>query len=98
MRQHGNDLGVARWGLAAGSRWSKDFGANLIELPVAALLRTLTAKLRPNVIKLLQLAGITHLVFDIGPHHAGGIFRSQRQRLRFFTLRARLVLPGKHLL
>jgi len=54
--KHLEHLGIACRRLAARAGRSDDFGADLIELPIAALLRTLTAELRADVIELLQLA------------------------------------------
>src|SRR6266851_2114216 len=96
MGEHGNDLSVACGRFASRSRRPKKFRANLIELPVAAFLWTFAAKLRSNVIKLLQFASVAHLVLDVSAHHSSSIFWTQGQRLGFFALRARLVLPGEH--
>ena len=83
---------------AAGGGRADDLGADLPELPVAALLRALAAELRADVVELLQLAGLAQLVLDVGADHAGGVFGAQGQGLGLFRLRAGAVLPGVHLL
>ncbi len=80
---------------ARGGR-ADDFGADLRELAVAALLRALAAELRADVVELLQLAGLAELVFDVGADHAGGVFRAQGEGLRLFGLCAGAVLPCVH--
>src|SRR5437016_11840795 len=52
--QHLEHLGVDRRRLAARARWADDLGTDLVELPVTPLLRTLSAKLRADVVELLQ--------------------------------------------
>ena len=56
--QHLQHFGVAQRRFAAGAGRPDDLGADLRELAVAPLLRTLAAKLRTDVIELLQLAGV----------------------------------------
>src|SRR6185312_14982507 len=63
-----------------------------------SLLRTLAAKLRADVIELLQRALFVEPMLDVRTHHTGSILRPQRQGLRFLAGGATLVLPGEHLL
>ena len=95
--EHFEDFGVAQGRLAAGGGRADDFGADLRELAVAALLRALAAELRADVIELLQLAGLAELVFDVGADHAGGVFGAEGEGLRLFGLRAGAIFPGVHL-
>ena len=62
--KHFEDFSVAKRGFAAGGRRTDDFGADLRELAVAALLRTLAAELRGDVIELLQCSSFAKLVLD----------------------------------
>src|SRR5207342_289855 len=84
-------------GLAACRRRTDHFSADLIELPVAALLRTLASKLRADVVKLVQ-APVPKLVLYVRAYHARGILGTQRQRLSLLTCRARAILPRVHFL
>src|SRR5258706_11144865 len=88
---------MSRGGFAPRRSRTNRLSANLIELPVPALLRTLASKLRPDVIELAQ-AAIPQLVLDVGPHHASSIFRAQCQRLPFVTFSPPAILPRVHLL
>ena len=97
-RQHLQHFGIARRRLAARARRPDDLGADLVELAIASLLRTLAAKLRPDVIELLQRAFLVEPVLDVGAHHAGRVLRAKGQRLRLLAGSAALVLPGEHLL
>ncbi len=67
----------------------------MIELAVAALLRTLAAELRPYIEELVETA-VPELVLDVGANHAGGVFWAQRQRLSFIAFGAAAILPSKH--
>ena len=51
--------------------------ANLIELPVAALLRPLPSKHRPQVVELYAAGARVHPVLDIGTDHRCRRFRTQ---------------------
>jgi hypothetical protein len=82
---------------SAGGGWPDDFGADLGELAVAAFLGTLAAKLRTDVVELLQLAGFAELVLDVGADDSRGVFGAEGERLRFFGLGAGAVLPRVHL-
>jgi len=76
-------ISASRTGLlAAGRGRAEDLRADLVKLPVAALLRALAAELRANVIELLQLAGLAEFVLDVGADDAGGVFGAQGERLR----------------
>ncbi len=97
-RQHFQHFDVARRRFAACAGRSDDLGPNLEELAVASLLRTLAAKLWPDVIELLERTFLVEPVLDVSAHHAGRILGAQSQRLRLFAGGATLVLPGKHLL
>src|SRR6185369_2821348 len=85
--QHLQNLSVAQWTFASSVGRPNNLGANLRKLAVASLLRTLAAKLRADVIELLQLARLTELVLDVGAYHPGGIFRPQGEGLRGFEHR-----------
>jgi hypothetical protein len=74
--QHLQYLGIHRGGFASGGRRTNDLCSNLIELAVASLLRTLAAKLRPDVVKLVQ-AALPKLVLDVGANDAGSVLRAQ---------------------
>ncbi len=94
--QHFQHFGIARGRLAAGGRRTDDLGADLIELAIAALLRALAAELRADVVELLQRALLVEPMLDVGANDAGGVLRTEGQRLRLLALRASLVLPGEH--
>ena len=96
--QHLQHFGIAQRRLAARTWRPDDLCANLVELAIASFLRTLAAKLRSNVVQLLQRAFLVKTVLDVGAHHAGCVLRTQGKRLRPFALRTGLVLPGEHLL
>ena len=96
--QHLQHFGIAQWRLGSGTGWPDDLRADLEELAVAALLRTLATELRTDVVELLQQALLAEFVLDIGADYAGGILRPQGERLRLLRLCARLVLPRVHLL
>ncbi len=95
--QHFKNFRVARGRLAACRRWADHLGADLVELAVAALLRTLAAELRTDVVELVQTA-FPEFVFDVGPDNAGGVFGTQSERLALVGLSAAAVLPGVHFL
>ena len=78
--QHLENLRIAGRRLTSRSGRTDDLRADLKKLPVAALLRTLPPKLRPDVVELVEPA-IPKLVLDVGTHHAGRVFRTQRERL-----------------
>jgi hypothetical protein len=96
--QHFKDFGVAEGAFAAGGGRAEDFGADLRELAVAALLRALAAELGADVKELLQLAGFAEAVLDVGADYSGGVFRAEGEGLGFFRLRAGAVFPGVHFL
>src|SRR5580704_5125326 len=74
--QQFQNLGVTRRRLAPRTRWTDDFRTDLIELPISSLLRTLAAKLRPDVVKLVQ-AALPKLVLDVSANDPCGVFRTQ---------------------
>ena len=82
--QH-NQLGIDIRPLQA-----KRFGANLVELTVAAFLRTFVAEHRPNVPQALFLI-VQETMFDTGAYAASRAFRTQSQAI------AVTVLKGVHL-
>src|SRR5690606_40902797 len=59
----------------------EDFYADLVELPVAALLRLLVAEHRAGVPELLHLAATAQTVLEHRAYAAGGAFRTQGQGL-----------------
>ncbi len=76
-----------------GGRFRADrLRADLIKLPVAALLRPLAPEHRSDVIKLLQSGHLVQPMLDVGAHHRRGGFRPQRQRT------AVAILESVHLL
>ena len=79
--QHLEQLGVAQRAFGAGPCGSKHLGADLPELPITTSLRPLAAKLRSDVVKLLQDAELVELVFDVGADDASGVFRPQGEAL-----------------
>src|SRR5579863_8151132 len=76
-RQQFQNLGVTRRRLASRARWTDDLRSDLIELTVSSFLRTLAAKLRPDVIKLVQ-AALPKLVLDVSANDPCGVLRAQR--------------------
>src|SRR5581483_116080 len=96
--EHLQHLGVAHRRLAAGSGRADGFRADLVELPVASLLRTLAAELRAHVKELLHAGTLPQLVLDVGAHHPGGIFRTKSEGLTFLRFRPSPVFEGVHLL
>ena len=60
-------------------RLIEDFHADLVELPVAALLRLLVAEHGAGVPELLHLAAAGHAVFQHRAHATGGAFGAQGQ-------------------
>src|SRR5262249_7476576 len=97
--QHLQHFGVTGWRFASRIGWPDDLGADLEELAIASLLRTLAAKLRSHVVKLLQSRTLPHLVLYVGADDAGGILWTQRQRLPTgLTGGTAAVFPGVHLL
>ena len=63
-----------------GAGKAQRLGAHLVELAIAATLRTLVAEHRAHVVEALA-AFVQQVVLGYGAHHAGGIFRAQCQRL-----------------
>ena len=55
------------------------FGADLIELPVAALLRPLAPEHRAHVEELHESGLLVEAMLDVGPHHRSRAFRPQRE-------------------
>ena len=96
--QHLQHFGIARRRLAARAGRPDDLRSNLVELAITSFLRTLAAKLRTDVIELLQRALPVEPMLDVGANDAGGVLRPQGQGLRFLALRSRLVLPREHFL
>src|ERR1022692_96067 len=90
------DFRVSGGRQAAGGGGADDFGSNLIELAVAAFLRTLAAELRSNIEELAEPA-IPKLVLDVGADYAGGVFGAQGQGLSLIAFGAAAIFPGKHL-
>ena len=84
---HLEDLGVN--GRVVGAQ---DFGADLVELPVAPLLRALAAEHRAHVVELVGAAFVEQAVLDRSAHHGRRGFGAQGQRLMV------AVLKGIHLL
>ena len=85
-REHHDLLGVD-----VGAGEAQRFGVDLVELPIAALLRALVAEHRaagPHALRAL----VGQVVLDRRAHDAGGRLRAQRQRLA-----VQLVLEGVHL-
>src|SRR5579884_4211708 len=80
-----------------GTRWSPYHYKNMVELPVAPLLRTLAPELWANVIELLQQPRLAQLVLNISADHPCRVLRPQCQRLRLLRLRPRAVFPRIHL-
>ena len=74
-----------------------DFGADLGELAVAALLGALAAELGADVVELGELSGFAELVLDVGADDAGGVFGAEGEGLGFLALGAGAVFPGVHL-
>ena len=72
-----------------------DLGADLIELAVAAFLRTLAAELRADVEELVE-AAIPELVLDIGADYAGGVFGAEGEGLAFVAFGSAAIFPGEH--
>ena len=54
--------------------------ADLEELAVAALLRTLAAEHRADVVELLHAGPLVEAVLDVGADHRGGVLGTQRER------------------
>jgi len=94
--QHLEDLGIAGGGFATRGRGADDFGADLVELAVASLLRALAPELGPDVVELVE-AAVPELVFDVGAHDAGGVFGAEREGLTLVRFRPTTVVPGVHL-
>src|SRR5208337_82125 len=67
---------VSGGGLAAGRGGADDFGSDLIELAVAAFLRTLAAELRSDIEELVE-AAVPEFVLDVGANYAGGVFGAE---------------------
>ena len=75
FHHHLDDFGVHR------GRFRPDrLRANLEELPVAPLLRTLAAEHRADVVELLYAGTLVQPMLDVGANHRGGVFRTQRER------------------
>ncbi len=74
LDHHLNDFGIDH------RRFRTDgFGADLEKLPVAALLRPLTAEHRADVVELLHARPLVKAMFDIGADHRSRIFGTQRE-------------------
>ena len=95
--QHFQHLCIPCRRFAAGGRWSDCLRPNLIKLPVAPFLWTLTPELWPDVVKLIKSA-IPKLVLNVGPHHSRRIFWTKCQRLPLLTQPTPPILPRVHLL
>src|SRR6266853_1786553 len=89
------DLGIPCWRGAAGGDWSNDFGSDLVELAVTALLRTLAAELRADIKELVETA-VPKFVLNVCANHPGGVFRAQSQRLAFIAFSAAAIFPSEH--
>jgi len=70
-------------GVARGIRFNvfQDFGADLVELAVAALLRAFAAEHRADVVELLRLRKLLHVVFDVSAADGSGCFGTQTRDL-----------------
>ena len=79
--EHFEDFGVAEGAFRAGVGGADDFGANLGELAVAALLGALAAELGADVVELGELSGFAELVLDVGADDAGGVFGAEGEVL-----------------
>ena len=66
-------------------------GADLVELPVAALLRALAAEHRADVVELLHAGLLVQPVLDLGADHRRRVLGPQRQR-------GPVIVEGVHLL
>jgi len=73
--QHFDDFGVDGGSVGA----AEDFRADLVELAVAAFLRSFAAKHRTGVVELYRLRELIHVVFDVGATDGGGSLRTQAQ-------------------
>ena len=58
-------------------RSAEGLDAELVELPLAALLRPLVAEHRAGVEPLLEWLGLVDLVLEVGPDHGRGAFRTK---------------------
>src|ERR1700676_2266468 len=96
-RKHLQNFRIARWRLAPRRRRTDYFRSDLIKLPVPPLLRSLPAKLRTNVVELVE-PPIPEFVLDVGPHYTGCIFGTQRQHLPLLAVCPWPVLPRIHFL
>src|SRR5579863_1316310 len=76
--QHFQYFRISCGRFTAGRGWTNDLGAYLIKLAIAALLWTLSSKLRTDVVELVEPA-IPELVLDVGAHGAGSIFGAERE-------------------
>src|ERR1035437_1514362 len=91
------DFRVSGGRLAAGGGGADDFGSDLIELAVAAFLRTLAAELRSAIEELVE-AAVPEFVLDVGADYARGVFGAEGQRLSFIAFGAAAIFPGEHFL
>ena len=69
--------------------------SDLVELAVAAFLRTLSAKHRADREELIQ-APLPKFVLDVGADDAGGVLGAEGERLSFIAFGAAAILPGEH--
>ena len=69
------------------------FSANLKKLAIAAFLRTLTPKHRPEVVELLHAGTLIQTVLDVGANDGGGVLRAQRKRAAV-TVRRTYTFPS----
>src|SRR5208282_4331768 len=86
--QEFEDFCISGGRLAAGGGGSDDLGSDLVELAVAAFLRTLAAELRSDIEELVE-AAVPEFVLDVGADYAGGVFGAEGKGLslsdnRFF--------------
>src|SRR5206468_8571881 len=86
---------ISRRRFTARGRRADNLGADLIELAISSLLRTLSSKLWPDVVELVQPASLK-IVLDVGTNNAGGVFGAESEGLTSVALRASLVLPCVH--
>ena len=87
LHHHLDHFGIHRGGFRADG-----LGADLVELPVAALLRALAAEHGAEVVELLHAGTLVEPVLDVGADHRSGVLRPQREGA------AVAVLEGVHLL
>jgi hypothetical protein len=92
--ERAQDVPARRDHLGIGQRLggAQDLGADLVELPVAALLRPLVAEHRAGIEHLARQVRLGQPVRDQGAADAGGVLGAQRDRI------AAAILEGIHLL